>query len=298
MINVRRPLVSRLVWPLLLAFAASCGSPETGADSAARPVAALVDNRVTGVAAAYLASINGVYGAGCSGRSGAWSLELISGTTALDYPPLAMSRDDVGCLLTITSAKTTKGQLLDAQSSVALDSDYTDEVVAFGDPPMFYASAKLDLSESSDQPPRLLLVYSEDPARATPQPSDVVSYSLPSSNNAVSTPDYGLDASGLVMQTDASDLVLEVGGSAALRPRTVQGVGYAIAKGRLTTYAEIDATYLTAHRPMAVQIPASEFGLLGLTLTPPQVRTLIVANIANGVRSYQAFTQTFGALPK
>jgi hypothetical protein len=40
-------------------------------------------------------------------------------------------------------------------------------------------------------------------------------------------------------------------------------------------------------------IAAADFALVGDDLTTPQVRTLIVVNLSNGVRSYQVFEITF-----
>jgi hypothetical protein len=286
-----------LILALLVALAACGDETQEREPAQARAVATLIDNRVEDDTESDLESLNGLYGAGCGEHTGAWSLALTTTPVALDNAPLSIATTEPACALIITSVKTSAGTVLEAQTQAALSDEYADEPVAFGNPAVFYANTKVDTSALVTGTFEISLVYSDDVSRAAPAPSSV-SYYASSGDTSVPPPDYQLNASGLTLEVDASELVLTVGGSAILTEQAVAGVGYAIAMGKRTSYAEIDATYVAARRPMALQIPASEFGLIGLTLSAPQVRTLIVANLVNGVRSYEVFTLAFGTEAK
>lgn len=70
-----------------------------GPDVSARAEVATTTQALT---AGSVTSVNGTYGAGCTGRSGSWSAR-VSGTDPLTYPPLTVVRNNAGCSLTLTS---------------------------------------------------------------------------------------------------------------------------------------------------------------------------------------------------
>jgi hypothetical protein len=120
---------------------------------------------------------------------------------------------------------------------------------------------------------------------------------------AVPVPDYTLSVAGLELLTDARNTVQSATGAAILTAGLVPGQTYLVSSVGLATYGEIDAAYGAAAQPLlqsrpsttpvTVALPASAFALEQADLTTVQVRTLILANSVNGVRSYQLFGITF-----
>jgi hypothetical protein len=113
----------------------------------------------------------------------------------------------------------------------------------------------------------------------------------------VEAPDYTLDASTLVLLADAGNVVQSATGSATLHVGLITGQSYVVvAAAALDNYAALDEAFGSALKtPLTLSIPIAAFMLLQADLTTPQVRTLIVANISEGVPSYQAFEVTFHA---
>jgi hypothetical protein len=113
----------------------------------------------------------------------------------------------------------------------------------------------------------------------------------------VDAPDYTLDVSTLVLVADAENVVQSATGSAVLRVERVVGQSYVVvAAAGLDSYADLDEAFSAASKTaVTLSIPMSAFTLLQADLTTPQVRTLILANISEGVPSYQAFEVTFHA---
>jgi hypothetical protein len=113
----------------------------------------------------------------------------------------------------------------------------------------------------------------------------------------VEAPDYMLDASTIVLLADADDVVQSATGSAVLHVGRVTGQSYVVvAAADLDSYAALDEAFASANKTaLTLSIPVAAFTLLQVDLTTPQVRTLIVANISEGVPSYQAFEVTFHA---
>jgi hypothetical protein len=115
----------------------------------------------------------------------------------------------------------------------------------------------------------------------------------------VEAPDYSLDAETLSLMADVDDVVQSVSGSATLTPGAVVGQRYVmLAAADLDTYAKLDEAFGSGvQSPVTFDIPAAAFVLSRVDLTTPQQRTLIIANISEGVPSYQAFEITFHAAP-
>jgi len=99
-----------------------------------------------------------------------------------------------------------------------------------------------------------------------------------------------------VLTTDAHNVVYSETGSAVLTAGSQAGQTYVVVGGGgLSSYADIDAAYLGGGTPrsMGSSIPVADFTLHSSNLTGNQVRSLIVANSVNGIRSYQRFQITF-----
>jgi hypothetical protein len=114
---------------------------------------------------------------------------------------------------------------------------------------------------------------------------------------SVDAPDYTLDPAGLTVLTDVDGVVQSAMGSAALGAGLVTGQRYVVVDAAgLDTYVELDDAFVSATDvAITPSIPAAAFTLVESDLSLSQVRTLIVANISNDVRSYQAFEVTFHA---
>jgi hypothetical protein len=112
---------------------------------------------------------------------------------------------------------------------------------------------------------------------------------------SVPAPDYELSVAGIIVLTDAHNIVQSASGAVTLTAGTVTGQRYVVVEAAgLSTYAEMDGAYLAgADEAITAGIEAGRFALVGADLSIAQIRTLIIANISNGVRSYQSFEITF-----
>lgn len=239
-----------------------------------------------------LESVNGSYGANCTDRAGNWSVK-IDPAAVLDYATLSVVLNDVDCVLTVTGLRTTSLGLLAADPSIALGTSYKGTPSNFDDE--FWGNAKVD-SVDFDADFTITVLYSDDPNSAIDdQSADFGVVQSSAEGDSVSAPNYSLDLSGLVIVTDADDIVVSSTGSAALSAGAVTGQTYVVVEASgLDTYAELDAAYIAATEvAIAGTIPAAAFTLVGEDLTVPKKRTLIIANTESGVASYQSFEITF-----
>jgi hypothetical protein len=113
--------------------------------------------------------------------------------------------------------------------------------------------------------------------------------------HSVPAPDYALDVSGITTIVDAQLSVESATGSASLTEGTVLAERFAVVNAAgLFAYADIDLAYVESlDAAVVLTIPAESFDLAGADLSLEQVRTLILANVSNDVRSYQAFEIVF-----
>jgi ice-binding like protein/Big-like domain-containing protein len=133
-------------------------------DEAARGKVAVIDHTTGALTSAQQGSANGTYGGACRNRTGAWSLAIDSGA-ALDFDELSVLRNDVDCVLSLTSLNTTDGTIAPT-APIVLATDYGVAPSAFGSPVQFYADAKLsDVTFADDFV--LTLLYSDDPSLRT-----------------------------------------------------------------------------------------------------------------------------------
>jgi hypothetical protein len=255
-----------------------------------------IDMREGTLAGGELQSVNGTYGAGCTDRTGSWSLEVEVGAM-LDNPELSVVLNDDGCQLTLTELRTDLG-LFAASPSMLLTAAYKASPSEFDDPVSFYANAKLSsVSFAADF--TLSVLYSDDPSNALDDANaefEVVESSV--APESVDSPNYTIDPDSLILLVDSDQVVESASGNVGLTAGMVTGQTYVVTESiGLDTYAEIDAAYI-AGTPAAIgaNIPASAFDLVGEDLDAAAVkRTLIFANIEEGVAAYQAFEITFHA---
>jgi hypothetical protein len=250
-------------------------------------------------------SINGDYGAGCTNRSGSWSLEVASGAT-LDNAALSVVQGNTACTLTLTSIRTHVGMssvLHEASAPFALGTSYQGSAVSFAPTmgvPAFFANAKLS-STSFGGNFVLHVVYSDDVNNASE--SNTADFAVAEGSataSSVPAPAYSVALDSIALQTDEDDVVTSATGNAALSLGAMAQAGqtYLVVSGSPTSYDDIHTAYLAGTAvamPDPSEIPMSAFDLSGADLTDDQVRTLIIANTdtATGVRSYQTFTITF-----
>lgn len=258
----------------------------------------VIDKRSETLLASELQSVNGTYGAGCTDRSGDWSMEIEIGAT-LDNDVLTVVLNDDGCVLTLTELVTDDGTLA-ATPPIALTASYKGTPAEFDDPVQYYGNAKLSsIDYASDFV--LTFLYSDDPSLATD--ANTASFEVVESSaggDSVSVPNNVIDADGLMLLTDTDQIVQSSSGSVGLTPGLVPGQTYVVVDAvGLDTYAELDAAYIAGTpATIGMSIPAVDFTLDGEDLDAAAVkRTLIFANIENGVASYQAFEITFHPAP-
>jgi hypothetical protein len=216
----------------------------------------------------------------------------------LQNEELSVVLNDTDCVLTLDSVTMSDDLLTPhtATPTITLGTGYADAASGFGDPMWFYGNARLSAITFADDFV-LTFLFSDDPGLAGDDDEatfDVVGSSATAEE--VPAPDYTIDASLIAVTADANNIVQTATGSAELTAGLVTGDTYVVVEASgLYAYAAIDAAYLgvTAATTFALEIPAADFTLVGTDLTDSQVRTLIIANIDSGVRSYQAFEITF-----
>lgn len=282
---------------LLTAALLTISSCSSG-DESVRGGAIAVDQTTQALLIGDLESANGSYGALCSHRTGAWSVEIKAGAI-LDHPPLSVLLNDTSCVLTLTSLRTTLGGNMAATPALVLTSSFQIAASTFGVPVEFYANARLSaVTFASDFV--LHVLFSDDPNLATASnTAEFIVVVATATAGAVAAPDYTLNAAGLLVRTDVNNVVQTVTGTADLTAGTVVGQTYVVVDAAgLNTYAAIDAAYHAGTiKALVLAIPADDFTLVGKDLTVPEVRTLIIANTQDGFTSYQAFEITFNPAP-
>lgn len=255
----------------------------------------LIDKRQATLLSGDLEAINGTYGANCTDRAGDWSVAVSLGAT-LEHAELSVVMDDTDCELTMTELQTSLGGTIEAIPAIDLAVGWAADPSSFGDPIDFYANASMD-SVSFDSDFVISLLYSDDSTLADADGDatfELVETSVDA--DSVQAPQYSIDTSGLLVLVNSEQVVQSATGSIdlSLGMGAVAGQSYMVldASG-LDTFAELDAAFIMG-TPVAIgDPPASDFTLVGEDLDAPVVRTLIIANIQEGVAAYQAFEITF-----
>jgi hypothetical protein len=277
----------------MLALQAACSS-----DGVASGSAVVLDRTTNPLLSAQIAWIDGTYGAECTNRTGAWSVEVAVAPGTMTNAPLTVVMNDPACELTLTGLHATSpASDPDADPVIVLGTSYAATASSMGTPIEFWSNAKLGPDGfASDFV--ITLLYSDDATRLTDTNTAAFQVSVSTATAlSVPAPDYAIDIDGLVLFTDVDDAITSATGSAALSAGSGTGQlgqNYVVRiGGGLTTYALIDAAYTAvAEKAIVSAIPVADF-TLGVGVTLPLVRTLIISNLEEGVRSYQAFTITF-----
>jgi hypothetical protein len=293
-----------MILALLGASLGACSSGPTGSTVVQANVAG-AGTPFGVLGAGNLQSVNGTYGDGCTARSGAWSI-IVSGTDS-DNSILSVVKDDTGCVLTLTEIHSDTG-VFAAQPVIPMTGSYqaaSSQFVLESDaasPVSFYANA-LITPTGFDTDFAVDILYSTDPSSGG-DAGVQAGYTVTSgsvSADAVPTPNDSVDVTGLSLETNAVNVVQSVSGSAAVTTGSIPGQTYVIELGALPSspaYADVDTAFQEATgdagaSTLGATFSASEFGLVGIDLSSPVVRTIIIANTQSGVPSYEFFTIVF-----
>lgn len=268
----------------------------------------LVDRTNQALSVGSLLEINGTFGAGCTQRSGDWSVGL-GDFSSLTHSPLSVLLNDAACTLSLTSIRA-GSQIADAlyfpPAPIPLSAGYQLSGSPFRkmpmDAPAFFANTRILPDMSFAQDFVLQSVYSQDPsATSLSRNADFAVVYGGAMAVGVPQPDYGATATNMSFQVDALKIVHSVAGQVDLTAQLVGGQSYVIDLGTLgeqPAYAQVDAVY-SLGSPVALSginpsIPATAFGLVGQPLLTPVQRNIVIANEVSGVRSYQIISITFG----
>lgn len=248
-----------------------------------------VDHSTQPLAVGAVESIDGTYGAACTDRTGSWSV-AVDPEAILLHDPLTVVMNNSQCGLTLTHVQTTGGPFA-AAPSITLDTQAQAEASSFGSPVEFYANATISSLGFADDF-QIALSYSDDPSAVTDEiDAGFAVTTTTATAELVPAPDYSLNMTGITVQTDDNFVIKGSEGDAVLSQGAVAGQTYAIVEGSVSGYDAVDAAYLAgAPQSLTLEIPVSAFDLL--ESTTPTVRSLIIANTSDGVRSYQLFEIT------
>lgn len=236
-----------------------------------------------------LRALAGTYGAECKDRSGSWDLRL-SGPEVAN--PLSVLANNSECELTLTHVV--------ADSTYPLEKPMTLKT-SFGAPTKvgsgasgFWVNAKLDSSDMSKNF-KITMLFAESPGAV----SSTVSTGYDSVGGTgdvtkVPAPNYSLDTGALAVKVDSRSVVTSASGAVVLLAGDVAGVGYVIDMGNLSeapAYEEVAKIYGGAKAtPMdegSLKIPASDFELVGASLTAGAARTIVVQGGTPEMPTYQ-----------
>lgn len=295
--------VKSLVAALAIAAIPACGMND---DVSALPEA--TDRTTHALTLGDILELNGSYGAGCKNRSGDWSVPFIS-LQSQTNPALSVIKNNSACVLTLKTVRIGADEMsaltFDTGSNIALGADYKSAGSAFHEvsttATKFYVNARMEPDAGFANNFVLRFLYSDDPTAASA--SKNASYIVRSASavsNDVPAPDYTAVTTGVTLQTDADNIVEVASGTVDLTDQTVLGDQYVVSTTDLSSspsYDAIDAAYLagtaTALSGPNPSIPASAFTLVSEDLSSPVLRSLIIAKIDNGNRSYEVISITF-----
>jgi hypothetical protein len=250
-----------------------------------------------------LLAVNGTYGAGCVARSGSWSAVASGGSGP--YAPLTVVKNNTACQLTVTSI--TADQFYVGAPTFVLTTSYQSTASAFAPvvdgasgSTAFYGNAELSAASFASNFV-ISILYSDNPSSvAGGSTASYASVTASATGTSVSSPNYTIDPSGLALQVDVNNIVQSATGQTTVIASTITGQGYVIDLGTLPaspTFANLDATYKAGTATLLTggnfAVMASALGVIGVNLTTPAVRTIIIANTSSGVTSYEAVALTF-----
>lgn len=279
---------------------AACTEQE---DLAVRPTVVLSGD-VSPISDGSVLSLDGTY-TSCVERSGTWSVR-VAANAPLTNTELSVISGDASCVLAITSINADQAYATNAP--VALSATYQMAPSSFapvsGNGVSFYANAKLN-SAGFGADFVIAVVHSGDPSQVDAGAVSATYATVQSSNQAtvVSAPNYTISfttGTPFTLQLDAAKTVLSASGAATLLDGSTTGTTYVVDLGTLATnpsYLAVQAAFLlqTAHAISGANptIPAAHFGLAGVSLVNPVVRTVMVGRLIGGVLGYELIKVTF-----
>ncbi len=285
---------------------AAIATPESSVTSRAE----LFDHVSSALTASAVLAIKGTYGAACTSRTGGWAIALNGYTLVTGETALTVVTSDVACVLSVTEVKAgvpATPVSYKPATPMVLTANYATNGVAFmtagTGPTQFYANFRLqpDLAFNSDFV--LQMVYSDNISET--DLSTATNYVVVVSTATaalVPAPNATLSLDALHINVDAHNVVKTVSGSVTLTQGSVIAEFYMVdfdTIGTSPSYAAVDTAYNTPAKtrdPLtgaSQMIELPDLNLVGLDLTTPKKRNLVVANIQNGVNSYQLFQITF-----
>lgn len=264
----------------------------------------LVDRTSQALSVGALLFASGTYD-GCVDRSGAWSLALDGFAGELPNDALSVVKDDVDCVLTLSSltsgVEATPLEWVDNEADPAIDMDDVFQVSASSfDSGAFYANARLNaVSFASDF--TVAVLFSDDPdgAQTGSDTAGFIVSSATATSSQVAAPNYTIAMTGIVVQTDANDVVEGATGTAQLTTGGSNGERFVVrTTSPGTTYADIDDAFLGGSSALlssltTLQLTAAGFDIVGADLTSGAIRYVLIVHTVDGVRSYQVITVTF-----
>ncbi len=293
----------------LFAFNA-CTTAATPAEDSQTARVELIDHVSSALTTNTVMAVKGTYGAGCTSRTGAWTIALNGYVMVTGETPLTVVTNDTTCVLTLTDVKAGPvATPVDYKPAtpLVLTAAYATAGIAFmtagTGPVIFYANFRIqpDLLYATDMV--IQMVYSDNVSET--DLSSTTSYVVVVSTataSSVPAANATMVLTGLNIKVNAHNIVNSASGNIVVTQGSVVAEFYVIdmdTVGSPPTFATLDAAYnLTTNTrvPMvgATQnIAAADLNLLGLDLTTGKKRNVIVANIVNGVNSYQVFQITF-----
>jgi len=279
---------------------AACSDQE---EAIVRPTVVLSGD-VSPISDGAVLSLDGTY-TSCLERTGAWSVR-VAANAPLTNTELSVISGDSGCVLAITSINA--DQAYATNTPVALSATYQVAPSSFapasGNGVSFYANAKLN-SAGFGANFVIAVVHSGDPSQVDAGAVSATYATVQSTNQAtvVSAPNYTISfttGTPFTLQLDAAKTVLSASGAATLLDGAITGTTYVVDLGTLATtpsYLAVQAAFLaqTSHAISGANptIPAANFGLAGVSLVNPVVRTVMVGRLVGGVLGYELIKVTF-----
>ncbi len=252
--------------------------------------------------------LNGTYGSGCVSRSGNWSVPMVR-LTQTTNPSLDVIRGNATCELTLKSVRIGEEEssavFVYADWPVPLTGSFYPNPIPFRQSPAdnisFFANMRIDPDTSFQSDFMIRFEYSDQPTAAgTSQGSSFSTQSATATSLGMAAPNYIPQAGGLAIKVDVNYVVQSATGQLRLYRGTNPGTTYAVTDAPLTmksSYDEVNQVFVAASQrditTSPIVLDASEFQLIGVDLTAPVVRTIILAAGTPSARSYQLVTVTF-----
>lgn len=252
--------------------------------------------------------LNGTYGSGCMGRNGSWSVPMVK-LAQTSNPTLDVIRGNTACELTLQSVRIGESESnampVFADWPVPLTGNFYPNPIPFRRSPAdnisFFANMRIDPDASFQSDFVIRFEYSDQPTTAgTSLGSSFSTQSASATSFGLAAPNYVPQTGALSIKVDVNYVVQSISGQLRLYRGTNSGTTYAVTDAPLSaksSYDEVNQVFATAPQHDILSSPivldASEFQLMGVDLTTPVVRTIIVAAGAPSARSYQMISVTF-----